>query len=99
MLHNLGTASHAAGQPGPAAELLTRSLAIKERVLGPDHPELAATLCNLGVIQHEAGHTEVAAGYYARASRILRATVQADHPTLRICEDALAALGQPAGRP
>ena len=72
---------------------------IKERVLGPDHPELAATLCNLGVIQHEAGHAATAAGYYARASRILRATVQADHPTLRICEDALAALGQSAGRP
>jgi len=61
-------------------------------VLGPDHPELAATLCNLGVIQHEAGHTAAAAGYYSRASRILRATVQADHPTLRICQDALAAL-------
>jgi Tfp pilus assembly protein PilF len=80
-----------------AAELLTRSLAIKERVLGPDHPELAATLCNLGVIEHEAGNTANATGYYARAISILRPAVQAGHPTLRICQDALAALAQETG--
>lgn len=35
-----------------AAQLYTRALAIEEKVLGPDHPDLATTLNNLGVVSY-----------------------------------------------
>lgn len=38
------------GQYARAESLFTRALAIRERALGPDHPEVAASLNNLGFV-------------------------------------------------
>ena len=44
-----------AGQPGEAEPLLRRALAIREKVLGPDHPEVAQSLENLAVLYRDMG--------------------------------------------
>ena len=43
------------------------SEAIKETVLGPDHPELAATLNNLALVRHDRGDPDAATRLYRRA--------------------------------
>lgn len=35
-----------------AAPLFNRALAIEEKALGPDHPDLATTLNNLGLVSY-----------------------------------------------
>ncbi|PCC67040.1 Serine/threonine protein kinase [Nannocystis exedens] len=47
-LDNLGASYLEAGQLGPAREVIDRSLAIRRRVLGDDHAEVARSLLGLG---------------------------------------------------
>jgi hypothetical protein len=42
-LHNLATLHRHQGDPAAARPLFERALAIRERVLGPDHPDTVAT--------------------------------------------------------
>jgi hypothetical protein len=42
-LHNLAVLVVAQGDPAAARSLFERALAIRERVLGPDHPDTVAT--------------------------------------------------------
>jgi hypothetical protein len=41
--HNLAALNRDQGDPTAARPLFERALAIRERVLGPDHPDTAAT--------------------------------------------------------
>ena len=47
--------------------LLERALAIDEKALGPDHPDMANTLNNLGSILEPQGDLAGARSYYERA--------------------------------
>ena len=59
----------------PAEPLYERSLAIKEKALGPDHPAVAASLQNYAALLRETGRTEEADEMDARAKAI-----RAKHP-------------------
>jgi hypothetical protein len=54
-----------------AAGLYERSLAIRRRILGPDHPDVAATLHNWAVLCQSAGRTEEASVLWDEAGAIL----------------------------
>ena len=65
------------------AEVLTeRALASRERVLGPDHPDVATSLNNLAMIRELQGRHEQSAALYKRALAISEKTLGPDHPEL-----------------
>lgn len=69
-LNNLGTVLQAQGRFADAEPVLRRSLAIKEKTLGPDSPSTAHTLNNLAQVLVELGRKSEAERYAARAAAI-----------------------------
>ena len=53
-----------------AERMFTRSLALKEEALGPDHPDVATTLANLGLVYLAEGRDEEAVPVLERALTI-----------------------------
>lgn len=69
----------------PEARLLgERALALKEKALGPDHPDLAATLNNLAGVLSEAGDYAAARPLYERALSIQERVLGPDHPDVAV---------------
>jgi tetratricopeptide (TPR) repeat protein len=60
-----------AGRYSEAEPLFKRSLAIRERVLGPNHPDVATALNNLAALYHAQGRDADAEPLYKRALSIL----------------------------
>jgi tetratricopeptide (TPR) repeat protein len=68
--------------------LLQRSLALKEKVLGADHPEVATTLHNLANVYQKAGKYDEAEPLYLRAISIRESKLGASHPdTIQAVKD------------
>jgi tetratricopeptide (TPR) repeat protein len=65
----------ASGRYEEAAAVLGDALAVYERVLGPEHYELAGVLLALAGVAEHAGESERAAALRARAQRIRRRVV------------------------
>jgi len=59
---------------------LTRALAIRERVLGPDHPDTSHSLNNLAALYDNQGKYEQAEPLYQRALAIRERVLGAEHP-------------------
>ncbi len=57
-----------------------RALAIRERALGPDHPDTATSLNNLGALLNSMGDLAGARPYYERALAIRERALGPDHP-------------------
>jgi len=57
-----------------------RALAIREKALGPDHPDTATSLNNLGVLLRAMGNLAEARPYYERALAINEKALGPDHP-------------------
>ncbi|NTW54887.1 MAG: tetratricopeptide repeat protein [Chlorobaculum sp.] len=60
--------------------LLYRSMAIREKHLGPDHPDVVVSLNNLGVLLKTQGKLGDAELLYRRALQIKEKQLEADHP-------------------
>ncbi len=63
-----------------ARRLLERALAIQEAQLGPNHPQVAATLSNLGKVLHDLGDLAAARVAIERALEIYEAQLELHHP-------------------
>ena len=79
-----------------AQPLYEQALAIRERVLSPDHPDVATSLNNLALLYSAQGKYDEALPLYQRAVNIAQTALGADHPTARLvkqnlkgCEDAM----------
>jgi tetratricopeptide (TPR) repeat protein len=87
-------------QPGRAAEhelvearpCYERALAIREKALGPDHPNTALSLNNLGALLQAMGDLQGARPYFERALAIFTARLGPDHPHTHTVRRNLAAL-------
>lgn len=79
------------GDPAGARPFYKRALAIREKVLGLEHPDTARSLNNLGCV-HRAG----ARAYCERALAILEKALGHEHPDTRIVRGNLDALREPA---
>jgi CHAT domain-containing protein len=81
--------------------LLQRAVAIREKVLGPEHPALSESLCDLGIILREAGDTTRALPLLERAVAITEKVRGSEHPELVRLLRSLAhvhtAMGDDAG--
>jgi tetratricopeptide (TPR) repeat protein len=81
LLHKLSAYKSAAFASYRDAQLLEeRSLAIRERVCGPEHPDTAASLLHLGLLIEYQGHFVEARQLYERAFAINERVLGPDHP-------------------
>jgi len=69
--HDLGSILAGRMEVDEAAGLYERSLAVRRRILGADHPDVAATLHNWAVLCQSAGRLEEAAVLWDQAGAIL----------------------------
>jgi eukaryotic-like serine/threonine-protein kinase len=79
---NLGTVHHGRGDYGKALESHERAVAIVEKTLGPEHPDLALFLSDLGIVQRTRGEHGKALELQARALAILENALGPEHPSV-----------------
>lgn len=78
------------GQQRESLEMLDRSLAIRERVLGPAHPDVAGSLNNLAIGQLGLGDYHSAQATIERSIAIKDAALDPDHPDVALSLGNLA---------
>jgi eukaryotic-like serine/threonine-protein kinase len=79
---HLGTVHNAAGHRDEALSFAEKALEIRERVLGPEHPEVAANLHNIASVYRERGEYGIARELAERALAIQRNALGEDHPDI-----------------
>jgi tetratricopeptide (TPR) repeat protein len=80
-LHNMAALDQACGQPQRSEHLYRQALAIKEDLLGADHPEVALVANNLGTLLHQQHRATEAANLLRRALTIAENSYPPGHPT------------------
>ena len=90
-LNNLGAVLRAQGDLEGARGYYERALAIREKALGADHPDVATSLNNLGALAYAQGDLEGARGYLERAQGDLEGARGYHERALAIWEKALGA--------
>jgi CHAT domain-containing protein/Flp pilus assembly protein TadD len=86
------------GRYAEAESLYKRSLAIWEKTLGPDHPDLATLLDNLAALYDNQGRYADAEPLYKRSLVIHEKALGPDHPDLATSLNNLAVLYDNQGR-
>jgi CHAT domain-containing protein/tetratricopeptide (TPR) repeat protein len=81
-----------AGKYDAAIPMALRSLAIREKALGPNHPAVAASLNNLALLYNSRGEYGRAEPLYQRALAISEKALGPDHPDVAQSLNNLAAL-------
>ncbi len=79
-LNNLAGVYRTQGRYAQAEPLYQRSLAIKEKALGPEHPAVATGLNNLAALYIAQGKYTEAEPLYQRALLVLTRAVGPEHP-------------------
>ncbi|MBL8935751.1 MAG: serine/threonine protein kinase [Archangium sp.] len=67
LITNLSAALRESGKPTEGVEAAKRSLALMEKVLSPNHPDVAAAVNNLGSALADLGRLDEAAPFFQRA--------------------------------
>jgi tetratricopeptide (TPR) repeat protein/cellulose biosynthesis protein BcsQ len=98
LLNHIGLYLEARAQYAEAGPLYQRALALRERVLGPEHPDVAASLNNLAVLYHAQGRYAEAEPLYQRALVISEAMLGPEHPDTAWSLNNLAELYRAQGR-
>ena len=96
--NEIGYYLHHQGRYEEAKPLYNRALEIRERVLGPDHPETATSLNNLAALYYNQGWYEEAEPLYKRALEIVKWVLGPDHPDMATSLNNLASLYNNQGR-
>ncbi len=79
-LNNLANVLHAAGRYADAEPLFRRALAVYEKALGPDHPDVAIACGNLANVLRAAGRYADAEPLLRRALAVYEKALGPDHP-------------------
>ncbi len=91
-LVNQANALELQGDPASLAPIWEKILEIREKVLGPDHPETATSLNNLAVLYANQGAYAKAEPLYLRALAINEKVLGPDHPETATSLNNLAVL-------
>ena len=89
-LNNLAGLYDAQGHYAQAEPLYKRSLAIREKALGPDHPDVATSLNNLALLYETQGQYAQAEPLYKRSLAIREKALGPDHPDVAAALNNLA---------
>ena len=81
-LNDLGVHLRILGKYPEAESVIQRSLAIREKVLGPDHPEIATSLNNLATLYYYEGKYSEAEPLVLGSLAILEKNLGQDHPNV-----------------
>ncbi len=81
LLNDLGCVYSLVARKG-AVELMRESLALKEKALGPEHPDVGVSEGNLGLALREQGRNEEALVHVDRAIALRGRALGAGHPAL-----------------
>ncbi|CAM9878206.1 unnamed protein product, partial [Hapterophycus canaliculatus] len=73
-----------------AERLYERSQAIREKVLGPEHPGVATVLSNRAGLLYDKGNKNEAKGLYKSSLAIFEKVLSPDHPDVATCLNNLA---------
>ncbi len=87
-----------AGKFAQAVPLAQQVLAIREKALGPEHPDVALALNNLAGLYDDQGRYAEAEPLYKRALAIYEKALGPDHPDVALALNNLAALYDKQGR-
>jgi tetratricopeptide (TPR) repeat protein len=68
------------GRYGEAEPLYRQALAISEKALGPDHPDVATSLNNLALLYRDEGRFAEAEPLFQQALAIIEMALGPDHP-------------------
>jgi Flp pilus assembly protein TadD len=79
-LNNLAILLQSQGDYAAARPLFERALAIREKVLGPEHPRTADSLDNLGILLQTLGDPAGARPLHERALAIREKALGPEHP-------------------
>ncbi|MEO1373662.1 MAG: tetratricopeptide repeat protein [Cyanobacteria bacterium J06635_10] len=85
------------GKYNEAIPLAEKALAIREKVLGKEHPSVATTLNNLANLYQKQGNYAKAESLYQRALRIDEKILGNEHPYVAITLNSLASVYQSQG--
>jgi tetratricopeptide (TPR) repeat protein/tRNA A-37 threonylcarbamoyl transferase component Bud32 len=88
-LNSLGAVAFAEGEYDEALAHLERALAIRERVLGLQHPDVASCLTNLGAVTGFMVEYAEARAYLERALSLYEIALGPGHPIVAPCLDNL----------
>jgi tetratricopeptide (TPR) repeat protein len=94
----LGDALYLLGDYAGAQPPYARALALRKRVLGPDHPDVATSLNNLAALYRGQGRYDQAEPLYQQALALRERVLGADHPDIVTSLNNLAVLYQAQGR-
>jgi serine/threonine protein kinase len=99
LLNNLGCAYSVHHQTEASVEALKSGLALKQKLLGAEHPDVGLTEGNLGYVLHAAGRNSEALEHVDRSIAILEKKLGMNHPDLTAHfenrGEILNALGRP----
>ncbi len=98
VLNNAALSLTYAGDYSGAEPLFRRALAIDEKALGPDHPEVATGLNNLALLLYATGDYAAAEPLFRQALAISEKALGPDHPTVATCLNNLATLLRQEGK-
>lgn len=99
LYHNLGGLEHARGRPGRGEPHARRSVELRERALGPDHPAVAADVAALAALLDAQDRFDEAEALYRRALAIFRRVYGREHYELCVTYNNLGAVAHRRGRP
>ena len=97
-LNSLGKLQLTLGHYQEAQPNLEKALDIREKTLGPDHPNTAASLNNLAELYRAQGKHSGAEPIYHRALKIMEKTLGPDNPHVAASVNNLATLYQAQGK-
>jgi tetratricopeptide (TPR) repeat protein len=92
LANNLGYSLKMRGDYAAARPLYERALAIRERALGPDHPDTTLSLNNLAALLESQGDYAAARPLHERALAIRERALGLDHPDIATSLNNLAGL-------
>ena len=98
LFHNLAGLAHARGRFAEGVKLARRGVALRERLVGRTHPDVADDLAALAPLLHGAGQTRAAAQAYRRALRLHERRLGAHHLEVGLLVANLGALEHRRGR-
>ena len=82
------------GEYGRALDFYNKALAIKEKVLGTEHPSTATTYHNLAILYDKMGDCANAREYAEKALAVFESRLGADHPYTAIARKTLDGISQ-----
>jgi tetratricopeptide (TPR) repeat protein len=97
-LNALGNLQRTLGNYQEAQQHLEKSLHIREKSLGPDHPDVANSLNNLAELYRKQGKFDKANPLFQRALKIREKTLGPDHPSVANSLNNLAELYRNQGK-